>query len=75
VADLLAKKAKDVDLHLMQTRYQVPDLTVNHQADAFNPFQPLKHPPQGRTARRLGDLMRDRVVLTGPFLAQTTLCH
>jgi len=38
VADLLAKEPKDFDFHLIQTRYQVSDLTVNHQADALNPF-------------------------------------
>ena len=45
MADVLAKEAKDFDFHLIQTRYQVSDLTVNHQADALNPFQYLKHPP------------------------------
>jgi hypothetical protein len=33
----------------------------------------LKHPPQGRTIGRLVELMRDRLVLTGSLLAQTTL--
>lgn len=65
VADLLAKEPKDFDFHLTQTRYQVLDLTVNHQADALNPFSYLKHPPQGRTIGRLVELMRDRLVLTG----------
>jgi hypothetical protein len=75
VADLLAKEPKDFDSHLIQTRYQVSDLTVNHQADALNPFQHLKHPPQGRTIGRLVELMRDRLVLTGSLPAQTTLCY
>jgi hypothetical protein len=35
---LLAKETKDFDFHLVQTHYLVPDLTVNHQADALNPF-------------------------------------
>ena len=73
VADLRAKEPKDFDFHLSQTRYQVSDLTVHHQADALNPFQHLKHPPQGRTIGRLVELMRDRLVLTGSLLAQTTL--
>ena len=38
VADLLTKEPKDCDFHPIQTRYQVSDLTVNHQADALNPF-------------------------------------
>ena len=73
VADLLAKEPKDFDFHLIQTRYQVSDLTVNHQADALNPCQHLQHPPQGRTIGRLVELMRDRLVLTGSLPAQATL--
>jgi hypothetical protein len=41
VTDLLAKETKEFDFHRIQTRYQVPDLTVNHQADALNSFQHL----------------------------------
>ena len=75
MADLLAKEVKDFDFCLIQTRYQVPDLTVDRHTDALDPVQHLKHPPQSRTARRLVDLIRDRFVLTGSFSAQTALCH
>jgi hypothetical protein len=73
VADLLTKEPKDFDFHPIQTRYQVSDLTVNPQADTLNPFQHLKHPPQGRTIGRLVELIRDRLVVTGSLPAQTTL--
>ena len=66
MADLLAKEAKDFDLHLIQTRYEVSALAVNHQADALYPFQHLKHPPQSRTVRGVVDLIRDRLIL--PYL-------
>jgi hypothetical protein len=59
----------------MQTRYQVPHLAVSHQTDTLNPFQYLKHPPQGRVIGRLVDLMQNRLVLTGSCPAQTTLGH
>jgi hypothetical protein len=65
VADLLAKEVKDLDFYLIQTRDQVPDLTVDRHTDALDPVQYLKHPPQSRTARRLVDLIRDCFVLTG----------
>jgi hypothetical protein len=45
VADALAKETKDFDFHLIQTRYQVSDLPLNHPADALKPFQHLQHPP------------------------------
>ena len=75
MADLLAKETKDLDFHLIQTRYEVLDLTVNHHAHALNPCQHLKHPPQSRTVRRLVDLIREGLVLTSQFPAQTTLHH
>jgi hypothetical protein len=75
VADLLAKEVKEFDFYLMQTRDQVPDLTVDRHTDALDPVQYVKHPPQSRTARRWVDVMRDRVVLTGSCAAQTALRH
>lgn len=75
MADLFAKEVKDFDFYLIQTRYEVPDLTVDRHMDALDPVQHLKHPPQSRTARRLVDLIRDRFVLTGSCSAQTALRH
>jgi hypothetical protein len=71
VADLFTKEPKDFAFHLMQTREQVSDLTINQQADALHPFPHLPHPPPGRTIGRLVTLRRDRLVLTCSLPAQT----
>ena len=73
MADLLAKEAKDFDLHLIQTCDQLLTLTCNLHPDTFDPFQHLKHPPQSRTVRGVVDLIRDRLILPYQLPAQTTL--
>ena len=75
MADLRAKEAKDFDLHLIQTCDQLLNLPCDLHPDTFDPFQHLEHPSQSRTVRGVVDLIRDRLVLTGSCLTQTTLCH
>jgi hypothetical protein len=67
--DLFPKQAKDFDLHRVGALKEVVDCILHRDADAMNPFQELKHPPQRRPLRRLIDLVRYGFVLTGSLLA------
>lgn len=51
------------------------DRAVPGEADAMPPFEPLDHPPQGRTLSRLVDLVGDGLVLAGHALTQVTWRH
>ena len=75
LTDLFPKPAQDFGLYRAQPFNAVMDLAFPGAADAMNPFEPVEHPPQGRTLSRLIELVWDGRVLACQGLTQATLRH